>query len=158
MYGTKEIETEFLSNNDKKAINLNKENISNLEEDYSKMEDETLMDSNLDSFNNTYFEKNSSVKDNETLQTEKIKKKENKKKVQIITDEFLEEIEAMVDKQFEAEYEKINKEYEEKLEEVLNEQEEVYKKNEMLKAKYNALEKYLKNYCKKANIDYDSLI
>ena len=73
-------------------------------------------------------------------------------------DEFKEEIEKMVDKQFEEEYSKINKEYDEKLEELLIEQEKIFNKNEMLKAKYNALEKYVKNYCKKANIDYDNLL
>ncbi len=86
------------------------------------------------------------------------KQKKKKKKIPIMLDEFKEEIEKMVDKQFEEEYSKINKEYDEKLEELLIEQEKIFNKNEMLKAKYNALEKYVKNYCKKANIDYDNLL
>ena len=65
---------------------------------------------------------------------------------------------SLVDKQFEEEYTKLNNEYEEKIEELLIEQEKIFNKNEMLKAKCNALENYLKNYCKKANIDYDSLL
>ena len=64
----------------------------------------------------------------------------------------------MVDKQFEEEYKKLNAEYDEKIEELLQEQEEISNKNEIIKAKYEALEEYLKNYCKKANIDYNDLL
>ena len=89
---------------------------------------------------------------------EKSKKKKKKKTPQpIITEEMKEQIEKMVDTQFEELYNKLNTEYEEKIEELLIEQEKIFNKNEIIKAKYNALETYLKNYCKKANIDYESL-
>ena len=84
--------------------------------------------------------------------------KKNKKNKTSLMGEFKEQIEKMIDKQFEEEYIKINKDYDEKIEELLNEQELIYNKNEIIKAKYYALEKYLKNYCKKLNIDYESLI
>ena len=82
-------------------------------------------------------------------------KKENNPK---FLEELKEQIENMVDKQFEEEYQKLYSEYEEKIEELLNEQEMICNKSEILKAKCNALENYVKNYCKKANIDYDSLL
>ena len=88
-------------------------------------------------------------------ESEKVKK--NKKKP-IITNEMKDQIEKMVDQQFEEEYNKLNNEYEEKIEELLIEQEKVINKNDIIKAKYDALEAYLKNYCKMANIDYDSLL
>ena len=75
-----------------------------------------------------------------------------------IPPELKEQIEKMVDKQFEEEYKKLNAEYDEKIEELLQEQEEISNKNEIIKAKYEALEEYLKNYCKKANIDYNDLL
>ena len=83
-------------------------------------------------------------------------KKGNKKK--IITKEMKEQIEKMVDLQFEEEYNKLKNEYEEKIEDLLILQEKIINKNEIIKAKYDALESYLKNYCKMANIDYDSLL
>ena len=76
----------------------------------------------------------------------------------LISPELKEQIEKMVDKQFEEEYKKLNAEYEEKIEELIQEQEEISNKNEIIKAKYDALEEYLKNYCKKANIDYNELL
>ena len=75
-----------------------------------------------------------------------------------IPPELKEQIEKMVDKQFEEEYKKLNAEYDEKIEELLQVQEEISNKNEIIKAKYEALEEYLKNYCKKANIDYNDLL
>ena len=75
-----------------------------------------------------------------------------------IPPELKEQIEKIVDKQFEEEYKKLNAEYDEKIEELLQEQEEISNKNEIIKAKYEALEEYLKNYCKKANIDYNDLL
>ena len=75
-----------------------------------------------------------------------------------IPPELKEQIEKMVDKQFEEEYKKLNAEYDEIIEELLQEQEEISNKNEIIKAKYEALEEYLKNYCKKANIDYNDLL
>ena len=92
----------------------------------------------------------------EVLQESKKVKKAQKKP--IITDEMKEQIEKMVDLQFEEEYRKLNDEYEEKIEELLIEQEKVINKNEIIKAKYDALESYLKNYCKMANIDYENLL
>ena len=75
----------------------------------------------------------------------------------VITEEFKEELEKMLDEKFEEEYNQLNTDYEEKIEELLIEQEKVFNKNEIIKAKYNALEKYLRYFCKKANIDYESL-
>ena len=86
------------------------------------------------------------------------KKDKKRKKKPIITNEMKEQIEKMVDIQFEEEYNKLNNEYEEKIEELLIEQEKVINKNDIIKAKYDALEAYLKNYCKMANIDYDSFL
>ena len=92
----------------------------------------------------------------EVLKESKKAKKAQKKP--IITEEMKEQIEKMVDLQFEEEYRKLNDEYEEKIEELLMEQEKVINKNEIIKAKYDALESYLKNYCKMANIDYENLL
>ena len=84
--------------------------------------------------------------------------KTHKNKMSIITAQFKEELEKMIDEKFEKEYIKLNNDYEEKINELLNEQEKIYNKNEIIKAKYNMLEKYLKNYCRKLNIDYESLL
>ena len=86
------------------------------------------------------------------------KKVKKRKRKPIITDEMKEQIEKMVDLQFEEEFNKLNNEYEEKIEELLIEQEKIIIKNEIIKAKYDALESYLKNYCKMANIDYEKLL
>ena len=75
-----------------------------------------------------------------------------------ISPELKEQIERMVDAQFEETYKRINAEYDEKIEELIDEQEEISNKNEMIKSKYEALEEYLKNYCKRVNIDYESLL
>ena len=91
----------------------------------------------------------------EVLDSKKVKKA---KKKPIITEEMKEQIEKIVDLQFEEEYRKLNDEYEEKIEELLIEQEKIINKNEIIKAKYDALESYLKNYCKMANIDYENLL
>ena len=76
----------------------------------------------------------------------------------ILLEEFKDQLDDMLDKHFENEYEKLNNEYEKKIEILLNEQEAIFNKNEILKEKNNALEKYLKNTCKKINIDYESLL
>ena len=151
MYETKE-EDSMINN-----VTHQKKMTDNLNEDDSNINNETQLDSNC---SNSFIrnEDISLTQDSLILDTKEKKQKKKKKTVPIMTQEFREEIEKMVDKQFENEYSKINKEYEEKLEELLNEQEKVFNKNEMLKAKFNALEKYLKNYCKKVNIDYDSLL
>ena len=75
-----------------------------------------------------------------------------------ISPEIKEQIEKMVDDQFEEAYKIINAEYDQKIEELINEREEICNKNEMIKSKYEALEEYLRNYCKRMNIDYDSLV
>ena len=75
-----------------------------------------------------------------------------------IAPEIKEQIERMVDAHFEETYKNINVEYDAKIEELLNEQEDICNKNEIIKAKYEALEEYLKDYCKRMNIDYASLI
>ena len=72
--------------------------------------------------------------------------------------ELKEQIEKKVDAKFEEEYKLLNAEYDEKIEELLNEYEEICNKNEIIKAKYEALEDYLKNYCKRNNIDYNELL
>ena len=74
-----------------------------------------------------------------------------------ISPEIKEQIEKMVDDQFEEAYKIINAEYDQKIEELINEREEICNKNEMIKSKYEALEEYLRNYCKRMNIDFDSL-
>lgn len=75
-----------------------------------------------------------------------------------ISPETKRQIERMVDAQFEEAYKALNSEYDNKIDELINEQEEISNKNEMIKAKYEALEEYLRNYCKKANLDYNSLL
>ena len=75
-----------------------------------------------------------------------------------IAPELKEQIERMVDAQFNEIYKRINAEYDEKIEELIDEQEEISNKNEMIKSKYEALEEYLKNYCKRVNIDYENLL
>ena len=75
-----------------------------------------------------------------------------------IAPELKEQIERMVDAQFNEVYKRINAEYDEKIEELIDEQEEISNKNEMIKSKYEALEEYLKNYCKRVNIDYENLL
>ena len=123
--------------------------------------DETFQDSKFISENNISFnktlEQSSLILNSDSKKSKKIKK-EKKIKIAMISDEMKEEIEKRVDKQFEEEYIKLNNEYENKIEELLNEQEKIFNKNEIIKAKYNALERYLRNYCKKANIDFESLL
>ena len=75
-----------------------------------------------------------------------------------IAPELKEQIERMVDAQFNEVYKRINAEYDEKIEELIDEQEKISNKNEMIKSKYEALEEYLKNYCKRVNIDYENLL
>ena len=72
--------------------------------------------------------------------------------------EVKEQIEKMVEANFKEEYDKLNKEYNDKIEEIINEREALSDKYEIIKAKYDALEEYIKSYCKRNNIDYNSLI
>ena len=120
---------------DSKKIEINNSEQSNL---------------NITSLTNSNFLNNSSIMDfqSNSLIPEKAE----------ISPELKEQIERMVDSQFEQTYKKINDEFDKKIEDLINEKEEIDNKNEMIKAKYEALEEYLKNYCKKVNIDYESLL
>ena len=119
----------------------------------------TYSDSNKNgmSMNMSMMSMSMSMNQKEEVLKESKKVKKRKRKP-IITDEMKEQIEKMVDLQFEEEFNKLNNEYEEKIEELLIEQEKIIIKNEIIKAKYDALESYLKNYCKMANIDYEKLL
>ena len=143
-----------------------KDKITEIEE--CNCNDETQLGSNC---TNSFLENNFSI--NTTLNQSsfilnlentkkeyKIEKREKNKErnIPLIKEEFKEQIEKIVEQQFEEYYEKLNNEYEDKIEILLNEQDKIFNKNQILKSKYNALEKYLKNYCKKANIDYESLL
>ena len=115
----------------------------------------TYSDSNKNGISMNMSMMSMNQKEEVLKESKKVKKRKRKP---IITDEMKEQIEKMVDLQFEEEYRKLNDEYEEKIEELLIEQEKVINKNEIIKAKYDALESYLKNYCKMANIDYENLL
>ena len=140
---------------------ISRKNLGELEE--SNCNDETGIQS---TYNCSYLENNSintTLNQNSFILPEKLNERElneknDKKKTIIISENYKNQIEEIVDKQFEEEYKKLNNEYEEKMEELLNEQEKIVNMNEILKAKYFALERYLKNYCRKANIDYECLI
>ena len=54
-------------------------------------------------------------------------------------------------------YEELSSEYEGKINDLLEIQENVFIKKEMIKQKIISLKNYLMSYCKKNNIDYDSL-
>lgn len=75
-----------------------------------------------------------------------------------LSDELREEIEKRVDLQFQDKYKEMSEYYENRIFDLLNEQEKVFTKSEMIKAKINTLENYLKNYCKINGIDFDELI
>ena len=122
--------------------------------------DNSLGDNN-DISNDTTLEmtlSNISLKNQEKNNINDKKAKKAKNKEPIITDELKEQIEKMVDKEFELQYKELNNYYEQKVEELLNEQETIFNKNEILKQQFNSLVKYIKNYCRKANIDYEALI
>ena len=122
--------------------------------------DNSLGDNN-DISNNTTLEmtlSNISLKNQEKNNINDKKAKKAKNKEPIITEELKEQIEKMVDKEFELQYKELNNYYEQKVEELLNEQETIFNKNEILKQQFNSLVRYIKNYCRKANIDYETLI
>ena len=122
--------------------------------------DNSLGDNN-DISNDTTLEmtlSNISLKNQEKNNINDKKAKKAKNKEPIITEELKEQIEKMVDKEFELQYKELNNYYEQKVEELLNEQETIFNKNEILKQQFNSLVKYIKNYCRKANIDYEALI
>ena len=111
------------------------------------------------SSNNTTFANSSSMNNSSYINISKnITQNIIEPKKAEISPEIKAQIEKMVDLQFEEEYKKLNAEYDMIIEELINEQEEISNKNEMIRAKYDALEEYLKNYCKRANIEYESLI
>ena len=122
--------------------------------------DNSLGDNN-DISNDTTLEmtlSNISLKNQEKNNINDKKAKKAKNKEPIITEELKEQIEKMVDKEFELQYKELNNYYGQKVEELLNEQETIFNKNEILKQQFNSLVKYIKNYCRKANIDYEALI
>ena len=89
---------------------------------------------------------------------EKYKKKENKTKNDSIelnydSDEFKKLIEDRVDSYLMKEYDDLYNNYEMKLNHLLNTQEELFMENEIIKKKLFYLDNYVKNYCKKNNID-----
>ena len=143
-------------------------NLMNVEKTISELEESNCNDETgiQSKFNCSYLENNSintTLNQNsfilqENINERELNEKNDKKKTIIISENYKNQIEEIVDKQFEEEYKKLNNEYEEKMEELLNEQEKIFNMNEILKAKYFALERYLKNYCRKANIDYECLI
>ena len=120
--------------------------INKIIDEQSIINKNTMASSTL--FNDTSLMNNSKELSQNTIILEKAE----------ISPEIKEQIEKMVDDQFEEEYKKINAEYDKKIEELINEREEICNKNEMIKSKYEALEEYLRNYCKRMNIDYDSLV
>ena len=139
---------------------VNEEKIKNYNKDINhikKNDDGKSIEDEDNEMNSTCSQTISNLSSDES-NNNKSKNKKNKKNKTSLMGEFKEQIEKMIDKQFEEEYNKINTDYDEKIEELLNEQELIYNKNEIIKAKYYALEKYLKNYCKKLNIDYENLI
>ena len=113
--------------------------------------------------NNSYIKNSYSAikKNNTNFEDENLKcykeEKQNEKN-KLISDEENSKIESMIDQALELEYENLKKFYEEKIEDLLCEQENVFNKNEIIKAKYSALEQYLINFCRQSNIDYESLI
>ena len=135
--------------------------ISNDEFIYNKENNYKIKDDDISYFINEINSNNTTY--SQTLNNEKtsinnsiIVKKT--KKTPLINQEFIEKIEKLIDEQLEEEYIKLNGEYEQKIEQLLNEQENIFNKNELIKAKYYALEKYLKYYCKKLNVDYESML
>ena len=101
---------------------------------------------------------NISLKNQEKNNINDKKAKKPKNNEAVITEELKDHIEKMVDKEFELQYKELNNYYEQKIEELLNEQETIFNKNEILKQQFNSLVKYIKNYCRKANIDSETLI
>ena len=72
-------------------------------------------------------------------------------------DEIKKIVEDKVDFYIMKKYEELSSEYEGKINDLLEIQENVFIKKEMIKQKIISLKNYLMSYCKKNNIDYDSL-
>ena len=119
-----------------------------------KDDDKYYFINEINSNNTTYSQtlNNEKTSINSSIRVKKTKKRS------LINQEFIEEIEKKIDEQLEEEYIKLNCEYEQKIEQLLNEQENIFNKNELIKAKYYAMEKYLKYYCKKLNVDYENML
>ena len=116
---------------------------------------ETMSDSN---FNYSLDKINQTQTENTIIIPENKKQVENDDIDGELSAEIKEQIAKMVDAQFSEEYNKLNQEFNDKIEELINEQEMMDDKYEIIKAKYDALEEYIKNYCKRNNIDFNSLL
>ena len=116
---------------------------------------ETMSDSN---FNYSLDKINQTQTENTIIIPENKKQVENDDIDEELSAEIKEQIAKMVDAQFSEEYNKLNQEFNDKIEELINEQEMMDDKYEIIKAKYDALEEYIKNYCKRNNIDFNGLL
>ena len=116
---------------------------------------ETMSDSN---FNYSLDKINQTQTENTIIIPENKKQVENDDIDEELSAEIKEQIAKMVDAQFSEEYNKLNQEFNDKIDELINEQEMMDDKYEIIKAKYDALEEYIKNYCKRNNIDFNSLL
>ena len=116
---------------------------------------ETMSDSN---FNYSLDKINQTQTENTIIIPENKKQVESDDIDEELSAEIKEQIAKMVDAQFSEEYNKLNQEFNDKIEELINEQEMMDDKYEIIKAKYDALEEYIKNYCKRNNIDFNSLL
>mgnify|MGYP003571602173 CR=1 FL=1 len=72
-------------------------------------------------------------------------------------DEIKTIVEDKVDFYMKKKYDELSSEYDRKINDLLEIQENAFIKKEMIKQKIASLKNYLKSYCKKNNIDYDSL-
>ena len=141
----------------------NKNNISQIENTiYSKeQKDKSTLSQNMtfySSLNETYsLQRNFSKKGVSYLEGQNIDENDSDDEYEL-SDELRQEIEKRVDLQFQDKYKEMSEYYEEKIFNLLNEQEKVFTKSEMIKAKINTLENYLKNYCKINGIDFDELV
>ena len=72
-------------------------------------------------------------------------------------DEIKTIVEDKVDFYMKKKYDELSSEYDRKINDLLEIQENVFIEKEMIKQKIISLKNYLKSYCRKNNIDYDSL-
>ena len=143
----------------------NKNNISQIEnttyskelKDNSTMSQNMTFDSSLNLIENSSLQRNFTKKGVPYLEGQNIAENDSDDEYEL-SDELRQEIEKRVDLQFQDKYKEMNEYYEEKIFNLLNEQEKVFTKSEMIKAKINTLENYLKNYCKINGIDFNELV